>query len=239
MHRWGSEDSPAPGRQERGGRTAGGPASTGRPPVRWRFPWELCLLLSAIAVLAFTAVGRAPDGPPQPAGPHANGTVEQGARSEPPADPLPASRPLSVSVPAIHVDGPLMDLALQDDGRLAAPPENDRNLAGWWAGGPTPGAKGTAIIAGHVDIPSGPAVFYNLGALKPGMTIDVARADQRTAHFTIDTIDVYDADNFPDDKVYGDTGRPELRLITCGGGFDKQLQRYQGNVVVTAHLTQG
>ncbi|WP_343244888.1 class F sortase [Streptomyces sp. SID14478] len=214
-------------------------ATAARPPVRWRFPWELCLLLSAIAIVVFTLVGRPPAGPPQPTGPYANGTSEHGTRREdPPAPPLPAAPPLRVSVPAIHVDAPLMALALQADGRLAAPPENDRNLAGWWAGGPAPGTRGTSIIAGHVDIPTGPAAFYDLGALHPGMKINVSRADGRTAHFTIDSIDVYNADDYPDDKVYADTGRPELRLITCGGGFDKKLQQYQGNVVVTAHLTR-
>ncbi|NEE36676.1 class F sortase, partial [Streptomyces sp. SID7982] len=124
-----------------------------------------------------------------------------------------------------------------DTGRLASPPEGDTNLAGWWARGPSPGTRGTSIVAGHVDIPTGPAVFYNLGALEPGMTIRIQRADGSTAHFTINSIDVYSADDFPDQKVYADTGRPEIRLITCGGGFNKKLRRYEGNVVVSAHLT--
>ncbi|WP_263974170.1 class F sortase [Streptomyces albicerus] len=150
---------------------------------------------------------------------------------------MPASRPVRVVIPAINVDAPLMGLELEDSGRLAAPPETDKTLAGWWAEGPAPGAQGTAVIAGHVDVPSGPAVFYNLGALEPGMTVDVPRADGTTAHFTIDAVDVYDADNFPDDKVYADTGHPELRLITCGGGFDTKRGQYNGNVVIAAHLT--
>ncbi|MET9252747.1 class F sortase [Streptomyces sp. NPDC003717] len=148
-----------------------------------------------------------------------------------------ASRPLRVRVPAIRVDAPLTDLRLDGSGRLGAPPETDDDLAGWWADGPAPGERGTAIIAGHVDIPTGPAVFYDLGAVKPGMSIDVARSDRATAHFTVDAIDVYAADDFPDDKVYADTGDPELRLITCGGGYDKQHGHYNGNVVVSAHLT--
>ncbi|MFD8570487.1 class F sortase [Streptomyces sp. NPDC059639] len=134
------------------------------------------------------------------------------------------------------MSAPLTGLALLDDGRLAAPPETDANLAGWWADGPSPGTRGTAIIAGHVDVPTGRAVFYNLGALGVGMSVLVDRDDASTARFTIDAIDVYDADAFPDDKVYADTGHPELRLITCGGGFDRRHQQYKGNVVVSAHL---
>ncbi|MFJ6700560.1 class F sortase [Streptomyces sp. NPDC091272] len=208
-----------------------------RRPLKWRFPRELCLVLIGMTVVVSGVAHVLPSHPSQPAPVPADGAVRQGARTEPAAPPLPAAQPLRVEVPAVRIDVPLTDLALQDDGRLAAPPEDDRHLAGWWAAGPAPGTDGTAIIAGHVDVPGGPAAFYNLGALTPGMKINVTRADDRTARFTIDSVNVYDADDFPNDKVYADTGRPELRLITCGGGFDKKLQRYRGNVVVTAHLT--
>ncbi|MFD0548077.1 class F sortase [Streptomyces rectiviolaceus] len=193
----------------------------------------LVLTLAATTTFAF-AVSEQHAGPPQPA--MADGHARAATAATRAAAPLPASRPLRVTVPAIRVDAPLMDLGLEDSGRLAAPPEIDKNLAGWWAGGPAPGAQGTAVIAGHVDVPNGPAVFYDLGALTPGMKIGISREDGTKARFIVDGVDVYDADNFPDDKVYADTGRPELRLITCGGGFDKQRQQYEGNVVIAAHL---
>ncbi len=140
-------------------------------------------------------------------------------------------------IPAIRVDAPVMPLGLQADQSLASPPEDDRNLAGWYAGGTAPGAAGTAVVAGHVDTGSGPAVFYNLGALKKGDTVEVARADSRTAVFTIDAIEVYDRARFPSDKVYAATRRAELRVITCGGGFSQEADAYLGNVVVYAHLS--
>ncbi|WP_240434969.1 class F sortase [Streptomyces sp. YIM 130001] len=193
-------------------------------------------MLTAALVVAVMTFEPTPSGPPQPAAGHsADGTAD--TADQPAAPPLPASDPLRVSIPELRVDAPLTDLALEDDSRLAAPPETDAGLAGWWADGPTPGTRGTAIIAGHVDVPTGPAVFYDLGALDPGATVRVGREDGSTAHFTVDDVEVYDADDFPDDKVYADTGRPELRVITCGGGFDEQLGQYRGNVVVTAHLT--
>ncbi|MGW0903083.1 class F sortase [Streptomyces sp. NPDC002853] len=229
----------ATARQTSGGRDERQAAPSRSRALRWRFPWELCLLLAAIGIVTATALRPALDGPPQPASGHAGRT--SGHDTGGPADaapPLPASRPLRVKIPAIRVDAPLTNLVIQNDGRLAAPPKDDANLAGWWADGPSPGTRGTAIVAGHVDTSTGPAVFYDLGALKKGMAINVTRDDARTAHFTIDSIDVYDADHFPDDKVYADTGRAELRLITCGGGFDEQRQQYEGNVVVTAHLTR-
>lgn len=230
MDRWDRNTGAAPARRA-GGRHE-------RTPVRWRFPWELCLLIAAVAIVVLTAVGRPAVGPPQPEQARTGASSDHRAGGEhAAAPPMPASPPLRVLIPTIRVDAPLMELALADSGRLAAPPENDKNLAGWWAHGPTPGSQGTAIIAGHVDVPTGPAVFYDLGALGPGMTVKVVRADDTTAQFTIDSIDVYSAGHFPDEKVYGDTGRPELRLITCGGGFDKKRRQYNGNVVVTAHLT--
>ena len=111
-----------------------------------------------------------------------------------------------------------------------------QNLAGWYQAGTTPGETGTAVIAGHVDNADGPAVFYRLGALKKGDTIEVRRRDGSTAVFTVHAVEVYDARAFPDEKVYGAAPRPELRVITCGGGYSRSTG-YRGNVVVFAHLT--
>lgn len=151
--------------------------------------------------------------------------------------PLPPSIPTRVRIPAIHVEAPLAGLDLEPDGLLAAPPEDDRNLAGWYRDSTSPGAIGTAILAGHVDTAQGPAVFYDLGALTKGTTVELDRTDGRTALFTIDAVEAYTATDFPDHKVYGRASRPELRMITCGAGFDKKHQHYLGNVVAYAHLT--
>ncbi|NUK07304.1 class F sortase [Streptomyces lunaelactis] len=151
------------------------------------------------------------------------------------ADPLPPSAPVRLRIPEIRVDAPVMLLGLDKDGSLDVPPAADRNLTGWYKDGTAPGAKGTAIVAGHVDNARGPSVFYSLGALKKGHRIEVTREDGRTAVFTIDAIEVYEADAFPDEKVYGPRDRAELRVITCGGGFTKKTG-YQGNVVAYAHL---
>jgi sortase (surface protein transpeptidase) len=129
-----------------------------------------------------------------------------------------------------------MGLGLTQTGSLDVPPAERKNLAGWYEAGTTPGETGTAIVAGHVDNAEGPAVFYRLGALKKGSTIEVDRRDGGTALFSVDAVEVYDAEDFPDEKVYGPAPRPELRVITCGGGYSRTTG-YQGNVVVFAHLT--
>lgn len=151
-------------------------------------------------------------------------------------DPLPGSPPTRIRIPSIRVDAPLTGLGLEPDGSLEVPPPARRDLAGWYRDGTTPGAVGTAVILGHVDHASGPAVFYLLGALHRGASIEVPRADGRTAVFTVHAVEVYDAKAFPDARVYGPSPRAELRVITCGGGFSPRTG-YRGNVVVFAHLT--
>ncbi|WP_039828741.1 class F sortase [Streptomyces sudanensis] len=150
-------------------------------------------------------------------------------------EPMPPSAPARVRIPRIGVDAPVVGLGLAPDGSLEVPPAGDRNVAGWYEGGTPPGARGTSIMAGHVDTREGPAVFYALGALKKGDRVEVARRDGRTAVFAVDAVEVYDNDDFPDDKVYGPSDRAELRVITCGGGFSPETG-YQGNVVAYAHL---
>ncbi|MFE7129392.1 class F sortase [Streptomyces sp. NPDC057638] len=157
------------------------------------------------------------------------------AHTDAAADPLAPSAPLRLRIPDIDVDTPLTGLGLGRDGSLDVPPPANGNLAGWYRDGTTPGARGTAIVAGHVDNAKGPAVFYALGALKKGHRVEVVRADGRTAVFTIDAIEVYEAEGFPDRKVYGSRDRAELRVITCGGGFSEKTG-YRGNVVAFAHL---
>ncbi|GGZ19210.1 class F sortase [Streptomyces poonensis] len=172
--------------------------------------------------------------PPQPSAAEAHGT--RAATTEPDTPTLPPALPDRVRIPSIGVDAPLMGLGLLPSGSLDVPPAAAKNLAGWYEAGTTPGETGTAVMAGHVDNRDGPAVFYSLGALHKGARIDVDRRDGTVARFSVDAVEVYDARDFPDEKVYGAARRPELRVITCGGGYSKRTG-YQGNVVVFAHLT--
>jgi hypothetical protein len=173
--------------------------------------------------------------PPQPSAAQAASPGAAAGR-EPAAPALPPSPPDRIRIPAIRVNAPLMGLNLTPQGSLDVPPAAKKNLAGWYQAGTTPGETGTAVVAGHVDNAEGPAVFYDLGSLKKGSVVEVQRRDGSVAVFAVDAVEVYDARNFPDEKVYGAARRPELRVITCGGGYSKATG-YQGNVVVFAHLT--
>ncbi|MFD8780912.1 class F sortase [Kitasatospora sp. NPDC059599] len=151
------------------------------------------------------------------------------------AGPAPTSRqipPVRIRIPRIGVDSPLTDLQVQGDGHLGTP--GDPAVAGWWSQGPAPGDPGTAVIVGHVDSLTGPAVFSGLSALLPGDTVAVDAADGTTGLFTVQALRSYAKDEFPDDTVFGSTADPSLRLITCGGAYDRASREYLANLVVFA-----
>ena len=206
---------------------------------RKRAPWGVIalVLLTGLALIR-NGSGEFDAGPPQPASAAASDTrsaAGDGAAAG--VSPLPYSVPDQVSIPAIQVDAPVMGVGLDADGWVDAPPPEDPNLAGWFTGAVSPGEKGTAVVVGHVDNQQGPAVFYGLGALKRGNKVEVHRQDGKTAVFEIYGIEVFEKNNFPGDRVYGSKGSPELRVITCGGGFTKQ-NGYDGNVVAFARLVE-
>ncbi|HWI74089.1 MAG TPA: class F sortase, partial [Baekduia sp.] len=157
---------------------------------------------------------------------HAPHRVKHHAKRRRPA------RPVRVLIPAIGVRAAIVPLHLNPDRTLQTP----RNFAqaGWWAGGPRPGAPGPAVVVGHVDSHSGPAVFYNLRTLRRGDGITIVGADGRTRRFVVQRLARFPKDRFPTAEVYGPTRAPRLRLITCGGTFDASTGHYRDNTVVFA-----
>ncbi|BCB83943.1 class F sortase [Phytohabitans suffuscus] len=143
----------------------------------------------------------------------------------------PQGPPTRVRVPRIGVDAALVELGLDKAGKLEAPAVYDR--AGWYSGGPAPGDVGPSVLAGHVDSKAGPAVFYRLHELKVGDRIEVRRGGG-TVTFTVTGVTRHPKDEFPTDTVYGPTPGPELRLVTCGGVFDRVRNSYRDNIVVFA-----
>jgi sortase (surface protein transpeptidase) len=110
----------------------------------------------------------------------------------------------------------------------------DFQVAGWFTGGPQPGQLGPAVIAGHVDSRTGPAVFYRLRDLRPGDQIRVVRADRLVVRFRVESLASFPKQALPDDAVFGATTTPALRLITCAGTFDRARHSYRDNLVVSA-----
>ncbi|MCX4759786.1 class F sortase [Streptomyces sp. NBC_01275] len=171
-------------------------------------------------------------------GPSARPKPSRGAPAPGPSvRPLPRAEPVRLRIAAIGVNAPMTELGLDAKGALRPPPADVPDLVGWYGKGPVPGSTGTAVAVGHVDLRTGSrGVFYDLGSVTKGDAVEITRSDERTAVFTVDAVEVYAKKSFPNEKVYGSSGRPELRLITCGGGYARNTG-YQGNVVVYATLT--
>jgi hypothetical protein len=181
--------------------------------------------------------------PPQPmagtSAPSPNPSAEAGLNgAQRVSSGLPRAAPTSISIPRIGVRANIMTLGTNSDGTVQVPPLDQALLAGWYEPGPSPGEPGNSVIVGHVDSAAiGPAVFFSLGALQPGDTVSVERADGRTATFRVDSVASYPKDAFPTEQVYGPSDRPGLRVITCGGQFDEATGDYPDNVIVFASLT--
>ncbi|MGW1257874.1 class F sortase [Streptomyces sp. NPDC002513] len=157
----------------------------------------------------------------------------------PEAAPLGKSAPLRVDIPSLGVRAPVVTAGLDAQGAIEPPPFGRPGVVGWYGSGVTPGAVGTALVVGHVDTDTGPAVFYKLSSLRQGAKVRVVRGDGRVAEFTVEDVQVLARDRFDAHEAYGtrQPGRAELRLITCGGPYDRASGAYTANVVVSAYLT--
>ncbi len=153
--------------------------------------------------------------------------------------PLEPSAPVRVEVPSLGVQAAVIPRGLDAQGAIEPPPYDRPGTVGWWSGGAEPGEAGAALLVGHVDTASRPAVFYGLSSAKPGGKVRVVRADGQVAEFTIEDVRVHERAGFDPDRAYGRriAGRAELRLVTCGGTYDKVAKQYSANVVVSAYLT--
>jgi len=196
------------------------------------------LVVAGLAGLGFRSRGSA--GPPVRAGGTLAGSAEgtgpataasTGRHLQPAARP-PRGRPRRLTIPAIAVTAPIEPLGVEPDGTLQVP--TDFEATGWYRLGAKPGDPGPAVIVGHVDSQSGPAVFYRLGTLAPRDVIRVSWKRGASVFFRVYAVREYAKTAFPTRLVYGRTKAPELRLVTCGGPFDAETGHYLDNVVVFA-----
>lgn len=150
-----------------------------------------------------------------------------------PTPPVAAVTALSVTIPSIGVHSDLVGLAIEPDSGALVPPAR-YDVAGWYTGASVPGDVGPAIITGHVDSYQGPGVFFALEDVVAGDRVRVARSDGRAVDFRVVRVAQFPKSAFPTDEVYGLTTEHELRLITCGGTFDRSRRSYRDNIVVYA-----
>ncbi len=153
-------------------------------------------------------------------------------RQPAPRPGVSATTPVRIEVSSIGVSAPIDPLGLNADGSLAVP--KDFRRAGYYTGRSIPGEIGPAIIVAHVGSKSGPAVFAHLRDVRPGAEVVVTRADGSRIVFVVDRVEQHPKNALPTAAVYGPTSDATLRLITCGGAFDRSTGHYVDNYIVFA-----
>ena len=196
--------------------------------------WLVVLLLAAWGGLQVWRAEAEPSIPP-PALP----APVVGSTAAPPmvAAGMARSGPVKILIKRIKLQAWVDQIGLASDGTLEVQPFSRANHAAWYRLGPAPGELGPAVITGHVDTKSSVAVFFYLSRLRPGDEVVITRADGHAATFAVDWLGQFPKSQFPTQLVYGATDYPALRLITCGGVFNRAAGSYDDNVVVFAHLT--
>ncbi|MBF8194181.1 class F sortase [Nonomuraea sp. K274] len=192
---------------------------------------------------------------PATVGPGGKGKVLTPARPDAPpplaalpvVPPIPAPKttsakakpkPTRIKIPKIKVNAPIGAVTMTSKGKLGTPSPSKPNQTGWYRYSPLPGGVGPAIINGHVSTRKGPAVFDRLRELAKGDQIYVYRSDGKVTRFTVSGIEQTSKTTFPTNRVYGNTANSELRVITCGGVYNKTTHSYTDNIVVYATLSK-
>ena len=191
-------------------------------------------MIAAAAVVAITTqVGRLGDSTRPAAPATSEPAASRPAASTPAAEPGEAvvGLPQRVTIPAIGVNAPLVPVGLKPDGSVQTP---DFGNAAWYRPGPRPGDAGPAVLLAHVDSKAnGPDVFYRLRMLKPGDRVTVHYRDATTT-FAVTATEQTAKTALPTARIWNDTKKPVLRLITCGGAFDYSARSYLDNIIVYA-----
>ena len=210
---------------------------------RWRIhtprrrPSRAPQVSALVAVLLTMAAGlavatSAPPGSARP--PVAVLALPEATAPSPPAVAAPQLRPARLRIPSIGVDTAFVPIDVDGAGVLVPPTSTD--VAGWFVHGAAPAQPGPAIVAGHIDSYRGPGVFFRLHDVAVGADVEVDTSAGPPVHYQVVDVTTLLKADFPTEQVYGPTPAPELRLITCGGSFDRADRRYLSNVIVSAVL---
>ncbi len=141
------------------------------------------------------------------------------------------SPPVGLTVAGVGVrDAAVVDVGVQRNGELEVPAADQ---VGWYRFGPRPGEQGSSVLAAHIAFDGVDGVFRRLASVAPGAEVTVRFADGASRTFRVTSIERYDKDELPP-RLFATTGPAQLVLITCGGAFNRELQSYEDNIVVTA-----
>lgn len=144
--------------------------------------------------------------------------------------------PLKVSIPSINVSADIEKVGLLDNGQMGVPEKFEQ--VGWYKEGILPGEQGNAVLAGHVDSKTGPAIFYHLHKLEVGDEVHVMNEDGEKLTFIVYDKKSFDTESAPVEKIFGFSYRSNLNLITCTGDFNREKGTHEERLVVYTELAK-
>lgn len=175
-----------------------------------------------------------PDPTATPTDAGATGTPEESAADLSEVDPI---MPSTLRIPRLSIDTNVQHVGYTEDGRMDEPDEWDE--VAWFQYGYLPGAPGNAVVAGHLDSDTGPAIFAGLYILERGDEVYVTGEDGEELTFRVTDIQRVEAENAPLDRIFGESETPRLNLITCEGHFDPDEEDYDHRLIVYTELVEG
>ncbi len=155
--------------------------------------------------------------------------------TEPPTT-TPLAEPANLKIPKLKIEADIEAVTVDKEGNMDVPKQP--NDAAWYSAGYVPGQPGNAVIAGHLDWYTGPAIFYDLASLRTGDEIIVENKNGKIMHFKVTAVETYPYDDFPLIKVFGSSSAKNLNLVTCAGKYDKKSKIYSKRVVVYSQLEE-
>ncbi|MDT3761889.1 class F sortase [Priestia filamentosa] len=143
-------------------------------------------------------------------------------------------QPVLLLIPTANIVAPIEAHGLSQNGEIILP-ENSSSVT-WFQNSSSPGERGNAVIAGHVDSKKGRAIFYSLSKMRKGDTFFIQKKSGKTMSFTVTKTAVYERNQFPVNKVFGSSSKRTVHLVTCTGLFNKEEGTHADRLLVTATL---
>jgi hypothetical protein len=196
-----------------------------------------CILTAGWGLWHLWPAGGLAAGPPPLPTPAMSAPAPAPAASQTAPLSLDRQAPSRLLIKKINMGVLLDQIGLRPNGMLETPPYDKVDRAFWYRNGAAPGQAGPAVIVAHVDTKERLGAFFYLSKVRPGYEIEVVRPDKSVVVFTTTSVEEFPKANFPTMRVYGPTAAPTLRLITCGGKFDRSTGHYLDNIVVFATMT--
>jgi sortase (surface protein transpeptidase) len=195
-----------------------------------RLSVRAAVALGAVLALALSACGQSQAPKSAPRSPSPSSSASPSA--SPSASAAAVGTPARLSIPRAKVQAPVEQVGVDGQGNIGVP-SAPTNVA-WYDRGPAPGQPGDAILNGHVDWTTGPAVFANLRTLQPGDEVTIVTQSSQQLRFKVTASKSYDANTRPPADLFATSGPPRISLITCTGPWDVGRKQYQQRLVVTA-----